>query len=166
MTGRGDGDWLDVAGEEDGGLVFIAFLSELEGSDVGGVAHGIGDGVRGVNGSGDESLGDEEVAALFPRIDSATDCRAIIGVNFVGLGILTGGRRGCLPGGGNLRAPGEEGLSNSGLNPLTLHGKRVWTKGSEMVLPAGESSKVGLTVGASDCMRVNGSCSSSFPLFI
>ena len=127
--GRGDGDWLDVAGEEDGSSVFIAFFSELEGSDVGGVAQGVGDGVRGVNSSGDESLGDEEVVALFPRIDSATDCRAIIGVNFVGLGVLTGGRRGCSPGGGNLRAPGEECFSNSGLDPLALRGKRVWDEG-------------------------------------
>ena len=77
LTGRGDGDRVDIAGEEDGGSVFITFFGELKGSDVGGVAHGIGDGVRGVNGgSGDESLGDEEVTALFPRIDSATDCRA------------------------------------------------------------------------------------------
>ena len=114
LMGWGDGDRLDVAGEEDGGLVFIAFFGELEGSDVGGVAHGVGDGVRGVNGGGDESLGDEEMSAL-PRIDSATDCRAIIGVNFVGLGVLTGGRRGCSPGRGNLRAPGEEGLRNSGI---------------------------------------------------
>ena len=129
MAGRGDRDRFDVTGEEDGGSVFIAFFGELEGSDVGGVAHGLGDGVRGVNGGGDESLGDEEVSVLFPRIDSATDCRAIIGVNFVGLGILTGGRRGCSPGGGNLRAPGEEGLRNSGLDPLALRGKRVWDKG-------------------------------------
>ena len=35
-----------------------------------------------------------------------------------------------------------------------------------MVLPAGESSKVGLTVGALDCMRGDGSCSSSSPLLI
>ena len=35
-----------------------------------------------------------------------------------------------------------------------------------MVLPAGESSKVGLTVGASDCMRGDGSCSSLSPLLI
>ena len=129
MTGWGDGDWLDVAGEEDRGSVFIAFVGELEGLDVGGVAQGIGDGVRGVNGGGDESLGNEEVTALFPRIDSATDCRAIIGVNFIGLGILTGGRRGCSPGGGNLRSPGEEGLRNSGLDPLTLHGIPIWDEG-------------------------------------
>ena len=129
MTGRGDGDRLGVAGEEDRGSVFVAFFSELEASDVGGVAHGGGDGVRGVNGSGDEGLGDEEVSALFPKIDSATDCRAIIGVNFVGLGILTGGRRGCSPGGGNLRSPREEGLRNSGFDPLTLRGKRIWDEG-------------------------------------
>ena len=55
-----DGDRLNVAGEEDGGLVFIAFFGELGGSDVGGVAHGVGDGVRGVNGGGDESLGDRK----------------------------------------------------------------------------------------------------------
>ena len=97
MAGRGDGDRLDIAGEEDGGSIFVAFFGELEGSDVGGVAQGVGDGVRGVNGSGDEGLGDEEVAALLPRIDSVTDCRAIIRVNFVGLGVLTGGRRGCSP---------------------------------------------------------------------
>ena len=35
-----------------------------------------------------------------------------------------------------------------------------------MVLPAGESSKVGLTTEASDCMGGDGSCSSSSPLFI
>ena len=105
MSGGGDGDWLDVAGEEDGGSVFIVLVGELEGSDVGGVAQGVVNGVRGVKGSGDEGLGDEDVAALFPRIDSATDCRAIIGVNFVGLGVLTGGRRGCSPRGGNLRSP-------------------------------------------------------------
>ena len=127
--GRGDGDRLNVAGEEDGGSVFIAFFGELGGSDVGGVAHGVGDGVRGVNGGGDESLGDEEMAALFPKIDSATDCRAIIRVSFIGLGILTGGRRGCSPGGGNLRLPREEGLCNSGLDPLTLRGKRVGDEG-------------------------------------
>ena len=127
--GWGDGDQLDVAGEEDGGSVFIAFLGELKGSDVGGVAQGLGDGVRGVNGGGDESLGDEEVSALFPRIDSATDCRAIIGVNFVGLGTLTGGRRGCSPEGGNLRSPREEGLCSSGIDPLTLRGTRVWDEG-------------------------------------
>ena len=129
LVGWGDGDWLDIAGEEDRGSVFIAFFSEFEGSDVGGVAHRIGDGVRGVNGGGDESLGDVDVAALSPRIDSATDCRAIIGVNFVGLGILTGRRRGCSPGGGNLRSPGEEGFSNSGLDPLPLRGQRVWDEG-------------------------------------
>ena len=39
-------------------------------------------------------------------------------------------------------------------------------KGSEMVLPAGEFSKVELTVGASDCMRGDGSCSVSSPLLI
>ena len=61
-------------GEEDGGSVFIAFFGELKGSDVGGVAQGIGDGVRGVNGGRDEGLGDEKVMVLFPRIDSATDC--------------------------------------------------------------------------------------------
>ena len=127
--GWGDGDWLNVAGEEDGGSVFIAFLGEFGGLDVGGVAHGIGDGVRGVNGGGDESLGNEEVSALFPKIDSATDCRAIIGVNFVGLGILTSGRRGCSPGGGNLRSPREEGFRNSGLDPLALCGKHVWDEG-------------------------------------
>ena len=129
LMGWGDGDWLDIAGEEDGGSVFIAFLGEPEGSDVGGVTQGVGDGVGGVNSSGDEGLGDEEVAALFPRIDSATDCRAIIGVNFIGLGVLTSGRRGCSPGGGNLRTPGEEGLRNSGLDPLALRGKRVWDEG-------------------------------------
>ena len=129
MSGWGDGDRLDVAGEEDGGSVFIVFFGELEGSDVGGVAQGIGDGVRGVNGGRDEGLGDKDVSVLFPRIDSATDCRAIIGVGFVGLGILTRGRRGCSPGGGNLRAPGEEGFSNSGLDPLALHGIRVWDEG-------------------------------------
>ena len=129
MSGRGVGDWLDIAGEEDGGSVFIAFVGELEGSDIGGVAQGLGDGVRGVNGSGDESLGDKKVSALLPRINSATDCRAIIGVSFVGLGILTGGRRGCSPGGGNLRSPGEEGFCNSGLNPLTLCGRHVWDEG-------------------------------------
>ena len=125
----GDGDRLGVAGEEDGGSVFIALVGELGGSDIGGVAQGVGDGVRGVNGSGDEGLGDVEVTALFPKMDLATDCRAIIGVNFVGLGILTGGRRGCSPGGGNLRSPGEEGFSNSGLDPLPLRGKRVWDEG-------------------------------------
>ena len=129
LTGWGDGDRVDVAGEEDGGSVFIAFLGELEGSDVGGVAHGVVDGIRGVNSGGDEGLGDEEVSALFPKIDSATDCRAIIGVNFVGLGILTDGRRGCSPGGRNLRSPGEECLCNSGFDPLTLRGKRVWDEG-------------------------------------
>ena len=129
MSGRGDGDRIDVAGEEDGGSVFIVFFGELEGSEVGGVAHGVGDGVRGMDVSGDEGLGDEEVAALLPRIDSATDCRAIIGVNFVGLGILTGWRRGRSPGGGNLRAPGEEGLFNSGRDPLTFRGKRVGDEG-------------------------------------
>ena len=129
MTGQGDGDWFDIAGEEDGGSVFIALVGELGGSDVGGVAHGVGDGVRGVNGGRDESLGDEEVAALFPKINLATDCRAIIGVIFVGLGILTSGRRGCSPGGGNLRAPGEEGFSNSGVDPLALRGKCVWDEG-------------------------------------
>ena len=35
-----------------------------------------------------------------------------------------------------------------------------------MVLLAGDASKVGLTVGALDCMRGDGSCSSSSPLFI
>ena len=129
MAGWGDGDRLDVAGEEDGGSVFIAFFGELEGSDVGGVAQGVVNGVRGVDGGGDKILGDEEVASLFPRIDSATDRRAIIGVNFVGLGILTGGRRGCSPGGGNLRAPGVEGLHNSGSDPLALRRKCVWDKG-------------------------------------
>ena len=129
LLGRGDGDRLSVAGEEDRGSVFIALVGELEGLDVGGVAQGLRDGVRGVNGGGDKSLGDVDMAVLFPRIDSATDWRAIIGVNFVGLGILTGGRRGCLPGGGNLRAPGEEGLHNSGLDPLTLRGKCVWDEG-------------------------------------
>ena len=129
MMGRGDGDRFDVTGDEDGGSVFIAFLGELEGSDVGGVAKGFGDGVRGVNGGRDESLGDEEVTTLFPRIDSATDCRAIIGVDFVGLVVLTGGRRGCSPGGGNLRSPREEGFRNSGLDPLTLRGIRVWDEG-------------------------------------
>ena len=129
MTGWGDGDWHGVAGEEDRGSVFIVFFGEVEGSDVGGVAHGVGDGVRGVNGGGDESLGDVDVAALFPRINLATDCRAIIGVNFVGLGILTGGRRGCSPGGGNLRAPGEEGLCNSGRDPLSLRGICIWDEG-------------------------------------
>ena len=124
-----DGDRLDVAGEEDGGSIFVIFLGELEGSDVGGVAKGFGDGVRGVNGGRDESLGDKEVSSLLPRIDSATDCRAIIGVNFVGLGVLTGGRRGCSPGGGNLRSPGEEGFRNSGFDPLTFRRKRVWDKG-------------------------------------
>ena len=40
------------------------------------------------------------------------------------------------------------------------------TKGSEMVLPAGESNKVGLTVGALVCMRGDGSCPLSSPLLI
>ena len=40
------------------------------------------------------------------------------------------------------------------------------TKGSEMVLLAGESSTVGLTVGALDCMRGDGTCSLSLPLLI
>ena len=88
MTWWGDGDRLDVAGEEDGGSVFIAFFGELEGSDIGGVAQGLGDGVRGVNGGGVESLGDEEVAALFPSIDSATDCRCNGLAPFVRLGPL------------------------------------------------------------------------------
>ena len=69
----GDGDRFDIAGEEDGGSVFITLFGELEGSDIGGVAHGVGDGVRGVNGGGDKVLGDEEVTALLPRIDLATD---------------------------------------------------------------------------------------------
>ena len=125
----GDGDRVDIAGEEDGVSVFIAFFGEVEGSDVGGVAQGLGDGVRGVNGGRDEGLGDEKVSALFPRMDSATDCRAIIRVSFFGLGILTGGRRGCSPGGGNLRSPGEEGLSNTGFDPLALRGTRVWDEG-------------------------------------
>ena len=129
MTGWGDGDRLGVTGEEDGGSVFITFFGELEGSDIGGVAQGLGDGVSGVNGGGDESLGDKEVSALLPRIESATDCRAIIGVNFVGLGVLTGGRRGCSPGGGNLRAPGGEGLCNSGIDPLAFRGIRVGDEG-------------------------------------
>ena len=40
------------------------------------------------------------------------------------------------------------------------------TKGLEMVLPAGESSKVGLTVEALDCMGGDGSRSSFSPLLI
>ena len=40
------------------------------------------------------------------------------------------------------------------------------TKGSEMVLTAEESSRVELTVEASDCMEDDGSCPSSPPLFI
>ena len=39
-------------------------------------------------------------------------------------------------------------------------------KGEEMVLLAGDASRVGLTAEASDCIRDDGSCSLALPLFI
>ena len=39
-------------------------------------------------------------------------------------------------------------------------------KGSEMVLPAGDTNREELTVGALDCIRGDGSCPSPSPLFI
>ena len=128
-VGRGDGDRLSVGGEEDSGGVGVGVLvrvtSELCESDEGGVA---GVGVSGGD-KGDECLGNEEVSPSMLPSGSKDKTGAIVGVFFAGSGTLTFGRRGSSPGRGNLRVPGEEGLCNSGLNPLTLRGKRIWDEG-------------------------------------
>ena len=128
-VGRGDGDWLNVRREEDSGGVGVGVLvgvaGELSKSDKGGVTSiGVSGGDKG-----DKCLGNEKVSSSVLASGPKDKARPVVRVSLAGSGTFTFGRRGSSPGRGNLRVPGEEGLCNSGLDPLTLRGKRVWDKG-------------------------------------